>query len=125
MKKSKVFLKNRIMFRFPSPHMSHATLPPIKGKKKNKDDFEEKINPTKPNNFESLQLSPKSRYPVEYRDPKSLPCNGFESNFVEVGPKKVEGEEDLSKLPMQTLSFKNLENITYQRNTPGKKLKKM
>lgn len=112
------------MFRFPSPHMSHATLPPIKGKKKNKDDNEEKINPTKPNNFESLQLSPKARSPVEYRDPKSLPCNGFESNFVEVGvgPKKVEGEEDLSKLPMQTLSFKNLANVTYQRNTPGKKL---
>ena len=110
------------MFRFPSPHMSHATLPPIKGKKKNKDDNEEKLNPTKPNNFESLQLSPKARSPVEYRDPKSLPCNGFESNFVEVGPKKVEGEEDLSKLPMQTLSFKNLANVTYQRNTPGKKL---
>ena len=99
--------------------MSHATLPPIKGTKRTKPNNIHEENITKPNNFESLQFPPKTLSKGEYRDPKSLPCEGFETNFVEAGPKKIECQNEISNLTMQTLSFKNLENITYQRNSPG------
>ena len=101
--------------------MSHAALPPIRAQKSasgNQTKHSGLENGAKNLGaamFESLPCpGAATTGGQDTKDVSSLPCaGGFETNFVESGPRKAGREDDLSNLPLQTLSFRNLTNVSY------------